>query len=76
MNLCCSFHCLLRTGVPEEEWAAERSIEAPEEEPQKEDRTAEVRKVLQDVRKVTGVPVPGDSRGSTGLGTFLSINIS
>ncbi len=72
--LCCSFHSLLRTGVPAEDRAAERSIEALEE-PQKEGRTAEVQKMLREVRTLTGVSVAGDSPGSTYLGTFLCINI-
>lgn len=72
--LFCSFHSLLRTGVPEEDRAAERSIEALEE-PQKEGRTAEVQKMLRGVRTLTGVSVAGDSPGSTYLGTFLCINI-
>ncbi len=72
--LLCSFHSLLRTGVPEEDRAAERSNEALEE-PQKEGRTAEVQKMLRGVRILTGVSVAGDSPGSTYLGTFLCINI-
>lgn len=78
MILCCSFHSLLRTGVPEEEPAVERSIEAPEE-PQKEDRTAEVQRMLRGVRNLTEVPALDGSLGSTDLGTLyknvLSIHV-
>lgn len=72
--LCCSFRSLFRTDVPEEDRAVEHSIEAPEE-PQKEGRTAEVQKMLQGVRTLTGVAAAGDSPGLTYLGTFLCVYI-
>lgn len=72
MILCCSFHSLLRTGVPEEDPAVERSTEAPEE-PQKEDRTAEVQMMLRGVRNLTGERVLDGSLGSTDLDTSSSI---
>lgn len=74
MILCCSFHSLLRTGVREEDPAVERSTEAPEE-PQKEDRTAEVQMMPRSVRNLTGGPVLDGSLGSTDLDTSLCIKI-